>query len=73
MRFGLENEQTWSYKGYQGDSEVNFQTGSLLYHILTPKGERLYLGANLSKQIVNEAIDHHITHGYINKEIVYNK
>ncbi len=50
-------------KGYQAFTEVNFITNSMMYFIITPTGVPNYLGVNLDKQVVNDAIEHHILHG----------
>ena len=63
MRLTINDEKTWLYKGYQAFTEVNFRTNNMMYFIITPKGVPHYLGVNLDKQIVNDAIEHHILHG----------
>ena len=72
MKLSIDDEQTWMVKGYQAFTEVNFNTNRMMYFIVTPEGVPHYLGVNLDKQIVNDAIEHHILHKEF-KEIVYNK
>ena len=58
MRLTINDEQTWLHKGYQAFTEVNFIKNSMMYYVITPKGTTQYLGANLSKKVVNDYIDH---------------
>ena len=60
MKLTINDEQTWLHKGYQAFTEVNFIKNSMMYYVITPKGTTQYLGANLSKKIVNDYINHAI-------------
>ena len=54
----INDEKSWMYKGWQAFTEVNFVKNSMMYYVTTPEGTTQYLGANLSKKIVNDYIDH---------------
>ena len=57
MRLTINDEQTWLHKGYQAFTEVNFIKNSMMYYVISPEGRTQYLGANLSKKIVNDFIE----------------
>ena len=69
----INEETTWSYKGYIAETEVSHRTDSLLYYIVTPKGERYYHGAYKKSDIdpnvdtakfeVIGEIEYHIANG----------
>ena len=63
MKLSIDDEQTWMVKGYMAFTQVNFITNNMMYFIITPTGVPNYLGVNLDKQVVNDAIEHHLLHG----------
>ena len=57
MDLHLQDEETWMYKGWQAFTQVNFIKNSMMYYVISPEGTTQYLGANLSKKIVNDFIE----------------
>ena len=57
MDLHLQDEETWMYKGWQAFTQVNFIKNSMMYYVISPEGRTQYLGANLSKKIVNDFIE----------------